>query len=65
MHGLYIEEQLHVFNLLFLDCRRKRNFGQASKGWSEKLKSEGLAVIEQLGNAVMRLEIERDNILAN
>ena len=42
-----------------------KNFGQIGKSWKEKLKSKGIVVIEQLGNVMLRLEIEKDNILAN
>ena len=42
-----------------------KNFGKIGKSWNEKIKSKGLVVIEQLGNVVLRLEIEKDTILAN
>ena len=40
-------------------------FRQIDREWSGKLKSEGLAIIEKIDNAVLRLEIEKDNISAN
>ena len=40
-------------------------FREIGRKWIKKLESEGLTVIEQLGNAVQRLAIEKDNILAN
>ena len=33
--------------------------------WSGKLTLEGLSIIEQIGNGIVRLEIEKDNISSN
>ena len=45
--------------------QQDKRFGKIAREWSRKLKFEGLAIIEQLGNVVLRLEIEKDNTLAN
>ena len=42
-----------------------KKFGKIGRELSRKLKFEGLVVIEKLSNAMLRLEMENDNILAN
>ena len=42
-----------------------KNFGKIGREWSEKLKQEGLAIIEQIGNDILRLKIKEHNISAN
>ena len=42
-----------------------KHFGQIGREWSGKIKLEGLSIIEQIGNAILRLETEKDNISAN
>ena len=42
-----------------------KHFGEIGKEWSRKLKSKGLTIIEKIGNAVLRLETQKDNISAN
>ena len=39
-------------------------FGQIGKDWIEKIKLEGVSILEKIGNVILRLEIEKDNILA-
>ena len=50
---------------LISQLQEDRHFGQIGKDWIEKLKSEGVSVIEKIGNVILRLEKEKDNILAN
>ena len=42
-----------------------RHFGQIDKDQIGKLKLEGVAIVEQIGNVILRLEMEKDNILSN
>jgi hypothetical protein len=40
-------------------------FGQIGKGWVDKIRSEGLMVIDQLGHAILKLEADRNHLSAN
>lgn len=50
---------------LISQLQEDKNFRKISREWSGKLKLEGLTIIEQTDNAILRLEIEKDNISAN
>ncbi len=45
--------------------QKDRNFGQIGKEWIEKLNADGTVLIDQIGNVILRLEIEKDNITSN
>ena len=45
--------------------QKDRHFGQIGKEWIEKLNADGIALIDQIGNVIIRLETEKDNIAAN
>ena len=45
--------------------QKDRNFGQIGKEWIKKLNVDGVALIDQIGNIIIRLEIEKDNITSN
>lgn len=49
--------------VLISQLQEDKHFFQIGKEWSGKLKLEGFSIIEQIGNAILRLEIEKDNIL--
>jgi len=42
-----------------------KHFGEIGREWSKKLKLEGLSIIEQIGNVILRLETKKDNISEN
>ena len=50
---------------LISQLQEDRHFGQIGKEWTGKLKSEGVSIIGKIGNVILRLEIEKDNILEN
>ena len=50
---------------LISQLQENKHFGQIGKEWSEKIKVEGLSVIDQIDNVILRLEIEKDNISSN
>ena len=45
--------------------QKDRHFGQIGKEWIEKLKADGVTLIDQIGNVIIWLETEKDNITAN
>jgi hypothetical protein len=45
--------------------QKDRHFSQIGKEWIEKLNTDGIALINQIGNVLIRLEAEKGNITAN
>lgn len=45
--------------------QKDRHFGQIGKEWIEKLNVDGVTLIDQIGNIILRLETEKDNIMSN
>ena len=45
--------------------QKDRYFDQIGKEWIKKLNANGIALIDQIGNVIIRLETEKDNITAN
>ena len=45
--------------------QKDRHFGQIGKEWIDKLNADGVALIDQIGNVILRLETEKDNITSN
>ena len=45
--------------------QKDRHFGQIGKEWIEKLNSDGVSLIDQIGNVILQLETEKDNIISN
>ena len=45
--------------------QKDRHFGQIGKEWIENLNADGVALIDQIGNVILRLETEKDNIISN
>ena len=45
--------------------QKDRHFGQIGKEWIEKLNADGVALIDQIGNIIIRLETKKDNITSN
>lgn len=41
------------------------HFGQIGKEWIEKLNADGVSLIDQIGNVILRLETKKDNIISN
>ena len=41
-----------------------RHFGHIGKKWIENPKSEGFSLIDKIYNVILRLEIEKDNIIS-
>lgn len=50
---------------LISQLQEDKYFGKIGREWSGKLKLEGLTIIEKIGNVILRLKIEKDNILKN
>ena len=50
---------------LISQLQEDRHFGQIGKEFIEKLKSKGVSIIGQIDNVILRLEIEKDNIISN
>ena len=50
---------------LISQLQEDKHFRKINKEWSEKIKVEGLSVINQIDNVILRLEIEKDNISSN
>lgn len=45
--------------------QKDRHFGQIEKEWIDKLSVDGISLIDQIGNVIIRLETEKDNIYSN
>ena len=45
--------------------QKDRHFGQIGKEWIEQLNVDGVTLIDQIGNIILRLEIEKDNVMSN
>ena len=45
--------------------QKDRHFGQIGKEWIEKLYADGITLIDQIGNVIILLETEKENITAN
>ena len=45
--------------------QKDRHFGHIGKEWIEKLNVDGVSLIDQIGNVILRLETEKDNIMSN
>lgn len=45
--------------------QKDRHFGQIGREWTEKINTNGLSLIDQIGNVALHLEKEKDNITAN
>ena len=45
--------------------QKDRHFGQIGKEWIEKLNVDGVALIDKIGNIILRLETKKDNITSN
>ena len=50
---------------LISQLHKDRHYGQIRKDWIEKVRVDGITVVEQIGSVVLRLEKEKDNILKN
>ena len=50
---------------LISQLQEDRHFRHIGKEWIEKLKLEGVSLIDKMCNVILRLEIEKDNIIYN
>lgn len=54
-----IAEEVQAF---ISQLQKDRHFGQNGKEWIDKLNTDGISLIDQIGNVVLQLETEKDNI---
>jgi hypothetical protein len=57
-----IAEEVQAF---MSQLQNDRHFGQIRKEWIDKLSADGISLIDQIGNVIIRLETKKDNISSN